>query len=51
MVYKKQRRRGENMDKDKKYNAILGIMIFLFLIILGVALAWGLGYISINIGA
>ena len=36
------------VEKDKKYNAILGIMIFLFLIVLGVALAWGLGYIGIK---
>lgn len=33
---------------EKKYNIVLGLMIFFFLIIVGVALAWGLGYIGIN---
>lgn len=33
---------------DKKYNAVLGIMIFLFIIVVGVAIAWGLGVIGIK---
>jgi len=33
---------------DKKYNIVLGLMIFFFLIIVGVALAWGLGYIGLK---
>ena len=36
------------MDKDKKYNIILGLMIFFFIIIVAGCLAWGLGIISIN---
>lgn len=35
----------ETEEKDKKYNIILGIMIFLFVIIVGIVFAWGLGYI------
>lgn len=36
------------MEKDKKYNVVLGLMIFFFLIIVGVSIAWGLGYIGIK---
>lgn len=36
------------MEKDKKYNVVLGLMIFFFLVIVGVSIAWGLGYIGIN---
>ena len=36
------------MDKDKKYNIILGLMIFFFVIIVGIAIAFGLGYIGIK---
>ena len=36
------------MEKDKKYNMVLGLMIFFFIIIVGVCIAWGLGIISIN---
>lgn len=36
------------MEKDKKYNVILGLMIFFFIIIVGVGIAWGLGYIGLN---
>ncbi len=36
------------MEKDKKYNVILGLMIFFFIIIIGVGIAWGLGYIGLN---
>lgn len=35
------------MEK-KKYNLILGIMIFLFIIVVGVSIAWGLGYIGVK---
>lgn len=35
----------ETKEKNKKYSVILGIMILLFLIIVGIAVAWGLGYI------
>lgn len=35
----------ETKEKDKKYSIILGIMILLFLIVVGIAIAWGLGYI------
>ena len=34
------------MEKDKKYNLILGLMIFFFIILVAGCLAWGLGYIS-----
>jgi len=33
---------------EKKYNIVLGLMIFFFLIIVGVALAWGLGIIGLK---
>lgn len=36
------------MEKDKKYNLVLGLMIFFFVLLVGVCLAWGLGYIGIN---
>lgn len=36
------------MEKDKKYNLVLGLMIFFFLIIVGASVAWGLGYIGVN---
>ena len=36
------------MEKDKKYNIILGLMIFLFILFVGICIAWGLGIISIN---
>lgn len=35
----------ETKEKDKKYSITLGIMILLFLIVVGIAIAWGLGYI------
>jgi len=35
------------MEKDKKYNIVLGLMIFFFLLFVGVCLAWGLGYIGL----
>lgn len=34
------------MEKDKKYNVILGLMIFLFIIFVGLCIAWGLGYVQ-----
>ena len=36
------------MDKDKKYNIVLGLMIFFFLLLVGVCLAWGLGFIGLK---
>lgn len=36
------------MEKDRKYNVVLGIMILLFLIIIGIAVAWGLGVIGLR---
>lgn len=33
---------------EKKYNIVLGLMIFFFIIVVGVAVAWGLGYIGFN---
>ena len=36
------------MEKDKKYNIVLGLMIFLFVIVVAVCLAWGLGIIGIK---
>ena len=36
------------MEKDKKYNVVLGLMIFFFVIIVGVCLAFGLGIITIG---
>lgn len=36
------------MNKEKKQNAILGVMIFLFVVFVGVTIAWGLGYITMN---
>lgn len=36
------------MGKNKKYNVILGLMIFFFIIIMGVVLAFSLGIFSIN---
>lgn len=35
----------ETKEKDRKYSIILGIMILLFLVVVGLAIAWGLGYI------
>lgn len=35
----------ETKEKDKKYSIIMGIMILLFLIVVGITVAWGLGYI------
>jgi len=36
------------MEKDKKYNIVLGIMIFLFILVVGAAVAWGLGIIGLK---
>ena len=36
------------MEKDKKYNLVLGLIIFFFVLLVGVCLAWSLGYIGIN---
>ncbi len=36
------------MKNDKKYNIVLGIMIFLFIVVIGIGIAWGLGYIGIK---
>ncbi|MDD2627485.1 MAG: hypothetical protein PHR25_00350 [Clostridia bacterium] len=36
------------MEKDKKYNVILGLMIFFFIALVGVAFAFALGIFSIN---
>ncbi len=36
------------MSKDKKQNIILGVMIFVFVVFMGVTIAWGLGYITTN---
>ncbi len=33
---------------EKKYNIVLGLMIFFFIIIVGITIAWGLGYIGVN---
>lgn len=35
-------------EKDKKYSVILGVMLFVFVVFVGVCIAWGLGYIGIN---
>lgn len=35
-------------EKDKKYNLILGLMIFFFILLVAVGVAYGLGIISIN---
>jgi len=37
------------MEKDKKYTLVLGLMIFFFILFVGVCVAWGLGFIGINI--
>jgi len=34
------------MEKDKKYNVVLGLMIFFFILVVGISLAWGLSSIS-----
>lgn len=34
------------MEKDKKYNIILGLMIFFFILVVGISLAWGLSSIN-----
>lgn len=34
------------MEKDKKYNVILGLMIFFFVLVVGISLAWGLSSIN-----
>lgn len=36
------------MEKDKKYNIVLGIMIFLFILLVGIAIACGLGVIGLK---
>ena len=36
------------MEKDKKYNVILGLMIFFFILFVGISIAWGLGFIGIK---
>jgi len=36
------------MEKDKKYNIVLGIIIFLFILVVGFAIAWGLGIIGLK---
>lgn len=35
-------------NTEKKYHIALGIMIFLFVIFIGIIIAWALGYISFN---
>ena len=45
----KEKEVNMKMEKDKKYNTILGLMILFFLLFVGVCLAWGLGFISVNI--
>lgn len=37
------------MEKDKKYNLVLGLMIFFFLLFVAGCAAWMLGFISFNI--
>ncbi len=34
------------MEKDKKYNVVLGLMIFFFILFVGISLAWGLSSIG-----
>ncbi len=34
------------MEKDKKYNVVLGLMIFFFILVVGISLAWGLSSIG-----
>ncbi len=34
------------MEKDKKYNIVLGLMIFFFILVVGISLAWGLSSIG-----
>lgn len=34
------------MEKDKKYSVIVGLLIFFFILFVGVCVAWGLGYIN-----
>lgn len=36
------------MEKDKKYNLVLGLMIFFFILVVGISLAWGLSTITKN---
>lgn len=36
------------MEKDKKYNLVLGLMIFFFILFVGVCVALGLGFIGIK---
>jgi len=36
------------MNNDKKYNIVLGLMIFFFILFVAVCIAWGLGFIGIN---
>lgn len=36
------------MEKDKKYNVVLGLMIFFFILVVGISLAWGLSSINKN---
>lgn len=36
------------MEKDKKYNIVLGLMIFFFILFVGVCVAWGLSYMADN---
>lgn len=36
------------MEKDKKYNLVLGLMIFFFILFVGVCVAWGLGFIGLK---
>ena len=39
------------MEKDKKYNVVLGLMIFFFILFVGVCVAWGLGFIGLKTNA
>ena len=41
-------KRKEVKYMEKKYNIVLGLMVFFFIIIVGGALAWGLGYIGLK---
>lgn len=36
------------MEKNKKYNVVLGLMIFFFILFVGVCIAWGLSSIASN---
>ena len=36
------------MEKDKKYNIVLGVMIFLFIVVVGIVIAWGLRNVGVK---